>query len=370
MQLPRNSLGGKLDTSSINLASRLSARLSSKLNLRLGLKIDERDNRTPVELYTPVITDVNQRAEVPNRPYSFERKQYWGEISYRALSSLNINAGVKRKDHQRTLQSVRDTVDDSWWGEVRFDHFSSTQLRFKYETSERDTSVYQQVGMPFLQENILMRKFYLADRHRDRALLELDFSPAGPFSASLSYFVSEDSYDQSIIGLMESTENGFNLDTAYALKPNLSLHAFVTRETYDSDISGSASTPANAWIAQTEDLFTTLGFGLSGKLSEVLDIRFDVFSSEARGRIATDSGANEPPFPDLTTKLRNARFSINYRASRQWGFNLQIEHEKYTSADWQIDGLGADGISAILTMGQQSPDYSITVLRLLANYTF
>ena len=44
LQLPRNSLGGKLDTSSINLASRLSARLSSKLNLRLGLKIDERDS--------------------------------------------------------------------------------------------------------------------------------------------------------------------------------------------------------------------------------------------------------------------------------------------------------------------------------------
>jgi hypothetical protein len=72
----------------------------------------------------------------------------------------------------------------------------------------------------------------------------------------------------------------------------------------------------------------------------------------------------------LKTNLRDASISLNYRATRQWGFSLQLEHERYSSSDWQIDGLGNDGISAILTLGPQSPDYSITVLRLLASYSF
>ncbi len=370
LQLPRLSLGGKLDTSTINLATRLTARLSPKLNLRLRMKLNDRDNRTPVDLYTPVITDLELRPETPNRPYSFKRNQYWAELSYRAHASVGINAGVKQKNFKRTLQSVRETRDSTWWGEINIDHWSAAQLRLKLETSTRDMSPYRQVSDPGLQENVLMRKFHLADRQRDRAMIELDLSPADRLSASLSYFISEDSFRQSILGLMESRENSFSLDLSFALKANLSLHAFATRDNYDSDISGAANPTATAWVANTKDRFTTLGFGLSGKLSDRLDIRVDYVSSDSRGRITTDSGAGEAPFPDLTADLRDASIRLNYRASPHWGFSLQSEHEHYSSSDWQIDALGNDGISAILTLGPQSPNYSITVLRLLANYSF
>ena len=370
LQLPRASLDGKLNTSTINLATRLTANLSSRLNLRLRMKFDDRDNRTPVDFYTPVITDLEQRPETPNRPYSFKRSQYWADFSYRVHPSVSLNGGAKQKDYERTLQSVRKTRDNTWWGEINIDHWSVAQLRLKLETSNRDISPYQQVSDPGLQENILMRKFNLADRQRDRVLIELDLSPTGRLSIGLGYFISEDRYQQSILGLMESNEDSLSLDLGYALKANLSLHAFATRETYDSDISGAANPTATAWIANTKDRFTTLGFGMSGKLSDDLDIRVDYISSDSRGSIATDSGAGEPPFPDLKTNLRNATISLNYRATRKWGLSLQAEHERYSSSDWQIDGLGNDGISAILTLGPQSPNYSITVLRLLANYTF
>ncbi len=368
LQLPRSSLNGKLDI--LSLAARLTARLSPKLNLRLRLKLDDRDNRTQVDLYTPVITDFAQRPETPNRPYSFKRSQYWAEFSYRAHPSVSINGGANQKDYKRTLQSVRETMDSTWWGEINIDHWSAVQLRFKLETSDRDMSPYRQVSDPGLQENVLMRKFHLADRDRDRAVIELDLSPGNRLSANLGYFVSRDKYQQSILGLMESHENSLSLDLSYALKANLSLHAFASRDSYDSDISGPTNPTAPAWLANTNDRFTTLGIGLSGKLSDVINIRIDYISAKSRGRIVTDSGAGEAPFPDLKTNLRDASISLNYRATRQWGFSLQLEHERYSSSDWQIDGLGNDGISAILTLGPQSPDYSITVLRLLASYSF
>ena len=368
IQPPRTSLNGKLDT--ISLSARLRASLSQNLSLQLNMKYDDRDNRTPVDFYTPVITDLVQRPETPNRPYSFTRGQYSVEFSYRANRPFSFNAGAKQKNYKRTLQSVRETRDSVWWGEVSIDHWSAAQLRLRLETSNRDISPYKQVSDPGLQENILMRKFHLADRDRDRVLVELDLSPGDRLSAGISYFFSEDKYKQSILGLMKSNENNLSLDLGFAVRTNLSLHAFFNLDNYESDISGAEFDFATPWMAKTKDRFTTWGFGLSGKLNDRLNISIDYVSSYSRGRISTDSGAGEPPFPNLTTHLRNANIRLTYQASRKWGLTLQAEHENYDSSDWQIDGLGNDGISAILTLGPVSPQYSVTVLRLLANYLF
>ena len=368
LQLPRTSLDGKLNTT--NLAARLTARLSPRLNLSLRAKYDDRENRTAVDIYTPVITDLVKRPETYSRPYSFTRSQYSAELFYRTYSSVSFNAGVKQKDYKRTLQSVRETNDTTWWGGMSIDRWSTAQLRIRLESSHRDISPYRQINDPGLKENILMRKFSLADRDRDRAVIELDLSPGDRLSASLSYFIARDRYQQSILGLMESNENSLSLDLGITLNTKLSLQAFVSIENYDSDISGTFSTVAAAWSGNSEDRFTSWGVGLIGMISDKLDVRIDYFSSDARGRIITNSGAGEPAFPELGTELRNARIGLDYQASRRWGLKLLAEHESYDSSDWQIDGLGNDGINAILSLGPISPDYSITLLRLLANYTF
>ena len=45
-----------------------------------------------------------------------------------------------------------------------------------------------------------------------------------------------------------------------------------------------------------------------------------------------------------------------------------LGHPKLRAEEYSQQG--ADGISAILTMGPESPNYSITLVRLLANYSF
>ncbi|NNL95127.1 MAG: hypothetical protein HKO64_05855 [Xanthomonadales bacterium] len=49
---------------------------------------------------------------------------------------------------------------------------------------------------------------------------------------------------------------------------------------------------------------------------------------------------------------------------------MSAEQESYSSSDWKVDGLGTDGIPAILAFGQDSPDYHVTVLRIEALYRF
>ncbi len=117
--LPRTSLNGKVDTSTFNLVGKLSARLNSRLSFTARAKLDERDNKTPVETYTPVITDLVMRNDRINRPYSYERQQYSADLRFRATRNLRLSGGARQKNMDRTLQAVESTEETTWWGEAR-----------------------------------------------------------------------------------------------------------------------------------------------------------------------------------------------------------------------------------------------------------
>lgn len=370
LSLPQASLNQKIDSSTFNFTSRLVARFSSALSLTARFKKDERDNRTPSIAFTPVITDLVLRPETYNRPYSFERSQYSAELNYRPPAAVSFLAGVKRKDYKRSLQSVRKTEDSTFWGEINIAQWATAQMRVRLESTEREISPYLQVSDTGLTENVLMRKFNLAGRSQDKAVIEVDFSPTDKVSASLSYFSSKNDYDQSVLGLLKSDESSYSLDIAYALMNKFHLHVFISREKIDSQISAAENAVTAPWLAQTQDRFTIMGLGLSGELNDKMSIDLDYVTSDSTGRINTNSGAGEAPLPDLETDLRSIRLRLKYRINDKWGMVLIGEHEKYQSTDWQIDGLSNDGIAAILTLGDASPDYSTGLVRLMARYQF
>ena len=368
--LPRSSLDGKVDTSTLNLAGKFSARLSRGLNLTARIKLDEKDNKTPVDLYTPVITDIVLKQPRLNRPYSFKREKYDLELRYRAHRAVRLTAGLRRINMERTLQSVEETREDTFWGEITFNQWASAQLRLKLESSDRDASPYRQLEDGGPLEHPLMRKFNMADRDRDRVVVELDLSPVDNVSVTLSYFTTEDDYKESIIGLQESEEHSLGVDISWTVNPAVSFYGYANREDIDSSMSSAANLGSTFWQATTEDRFITAGLGIQARVSRKVSIGFDYLSANSKGIVSTDSGLGEGPFPTLETDLRNARFHISYLAGEHWGWKLFAEHETYESEDWYVDDLGPDGISNILTMGPLSPDYDVTVVRLMATYRF
>ena len=55
-----------------NLSGRLYARLADRLDLTAQYKVRERDNRTPVDIYTPILLEVFPSDPRSNRPYSYD----------------------------------------------------------------------------------------------------------------------------------------------------------------------------------------------------------------------------------------------------------------------------------------------------------
>jgi len=365
--LPRTSAGARIDAGTLDIAGKLTARLSSRLDLYASAKFDQRDNHSPVDAYTIVITDFVPGGDRLNRPYSFDREKYDIEALFRAAPSVTVRAGSRHEQYKRSLQSVRKTEERLYWGELNYNRWSTAQVHVKLEHSNRNASPYVQVDNTGLIENPMMRKFHLADRERNRTIMELDLFPDQPWSLNLSWSRAKDEYGDSLLGLRQSKEEIFSMDFGMSLTARISLNAFASREGISSALSGFDTILESSWDALTDDRINAYGLGISGRLSKRVTLGLDWTASESRGKVSV-SGAQ--PFPDLRNRFGNLRGSIAFEISPSWGCNLFVEHENLSTRDWQIDGLGPGGVANVLTLGGVSPHYSITAVRLQASYRY
>lgn len=366
--LPRDSLDGELETNMYNAFGRVYWRVTDSFNISASWKTNERDNKTPVDIYTPVLLEIFPRGLQSNRPYGYDRDQARIDFRFRALSSLRVNAGVKRDTIERTYQAVEETEEDTIWGDVEFAPWALVQARVRFEGSNRTPSDYIPVDYYERAANPLMRKFNLAERDRQRLTAEVDLMPTDALGITFSYYTTDDEYGASVLGLQDSEESSFNIDANYALSEETAVYAFFADETIDARMAGAESLTAAPWTATTEDAFRTWGVGISGRFTDRLTYGVDYFSSDSDGRIRTDSGAGERPFPVLRTELRYARVYVDFHVSERWSLGLDAYNEKYDSADWYVDGFGPTDITGLLNLGETSPDYSVNVIRVMASF--
>ena len=370
LPLPRANLGGRVDTGIAALGGKLFARVNSRFSITARAKHDERDNRTPVEQYVPVISDALVIGPRHNRPYSFERTQYSADLRFRAHRSLRLSAGGRRHDLDRTLQAVEQSEETTWWGEVKWSPAGASQLRLRIEDSDRDVSDYQQPDDVWIPDHPLMRKYNQADRDRTRVQLDLNVAAFDGFGLNINIYNAEDEYRDSAIGLQSSEVNSFTIGMDWSPAGKFSLYGFVTLDEIDSSLLGAYINRSNTWTALTDDRITTAGLGFSTELNDAARLGLDLVSADTRGDILVQTGAMEDPFTPQRTDLTNVRLYFDYRVSEHWGYHLLAEYEDYSSKDWAIDGLGVDGMDAVLTFGTVSPDYSIWHLRAQATYRF
>jgi MtrB/PioB family decaheme-associated outer membrane protein len=370
--LPRPSLDGKLETSMVNVSGRAFWRVTDRFNITASWKSSDRDNRTPVDEYTPIVLEVFPVGPYTNRPYGYERERGAIDFRFHPFGALRVNAGFERDTITRTYQAVEETEEDTVWGEVQFAPWAWLDARLKFDEADRTPSGYgvdgTLTGTYERPENPLMRKFNLAQRDRQRITAEFDLMPHEKLSFTFSYYTTDDSYGDSVLGLQDSEESSFNIDANFALGEETTIYGYFSDETIDARMAGAESFTAMPWTALTSDSFQTWGVGISGRFTERLTYGFDYLSSDSEGEILTDSGAGEAPFPLLTAELRNARVYLNFKVNERWSLGLDAYNEKYDTADWFVDGIGPTDVTGLLGFGEISPDYSVNVVRLLARF--
>ncbi len=354
---------GKVDTTNYGLT--LTTRPHNRLNVRFAYRYDERDNKTPVSLWTRVITDAIDSGDPElNIPYSFERGRLNLSGTFRLFDTVTISGGYDRTDYDRDFSEVASQTEDTGWGKLRWRPTPYLEATFKGGASAREVDEYDtDYGLLFGQ-NPLMRKYNLADRDREFAEVALSASLINtPLSIGMTYLWAEDDYYDSEVGLTEATEDRFTVDFNWAVGERSSIYVTAGSEAIESIQIGSETFAGPEWEASHDDDFSHYGGGFRiGTESEKLDLTVDYTRSEGETEILfAGQAVAADDLPELESTMDSLRLALNYNVSERFGINVSARWERLEMEDWGLEGVAPDTISQVLTMGANPYDYDVWV---------
>lgn len=396
--LPRASADAKIDTEMFN------ARLTSQLARRLGLAVtyhyDDRDNKTPREVYAFIGGDSQDQRNFEdgriNRPYSYTRQKADAILTYRLARSARFNAGVEYLDYQRDFQEVEDSDELAWLAGVSFRGWSMASLKFDFRTSSRDVSEYignaplinsflpGTIAEDEFQNHPLLRKYYLTDRDRDEYRIRADYFPNSQFNVGFASSYLKDDYDEGFFGLNEARIKSWTVDAGWYPREYLALTGFYTNEKYDASQSSRAiqnnSSPGSAgndWFADSEDTVDTYNIALT--FTDVgadrgwkgVEFGMDYTYSNTVSMIEVVSVSEETaPLPDLQSKLRTFSIWGSIAAGDSSSIRLTAESAELKTKDWGLDAVDPDTLAWVLLLGQNSANYDLWLISASWSYRF
>ena len=375
--LPRSTFDGKVDTTHADL--RVVSRPTRGLRLTAKYRYDERDNQSSRDGWDIVQADSFQSLAAENPLYGYEDTQAGLSADYAFGHGIHAYAGYDYSKDQRDEQSVSQTEEDLYWGELKYRAAGLLTLTLRAENGDRDASSYRQAPVGAGQaENPLMRKYYLADRDREAYEGKVEFG-FERVSASLKYRTAEDDYDDSVVGLTGTDYDQFAADASVVIGKGLVGSVFYSNENYDSDLVGAGSsaapnTAAPNWRASTQDKQELWGLALDwpGLLDGKLDLRADWTRSDTEGdiRVSTTLDGAKDGFPTLRGKLNSAGLAGVWHFSSRVDVTAGARWEKYDADDWALEGVGPGTIGNVLSFGSEPMEYDLVVLSAGFVYKF
>jgi len=366
--LPQPSLAGKIDTEHLNVA--LVAQPLNRLRVTARYERDERDNETTRAIYDTVATDLAYVGSRINIPYGFERSKTSAQAIFRLPNRLRLKAGVERDVHERTFQARTRSEEDAIWASLSVRTLEWLQATIGFDDRSRTGSDYRQVDLGVNLQNPLMRQYHLADRDQRVANLDLTLIPHERVNVLLRVESTRDNYPASTLGLTHGNSSYASLDTSAMLPGGWNIYASWGREDVAFDQAGSQGFGTADWSATTEDETKTRSLGFTKTLAdERMSVTFDFMDSRSRGATHMLVGIPAATFPDFTTRLNGLNLRVDYEFSDSLAVRVGYRYERYSSADWQLDGVSLTTMSNVLTLGALSPMYNVDMLTLSFTYS-
>jgi MtrB/PioB family decaheme-associated outer membrane protein len=401
--LPRADLGGRIDSRMLSL--RLAQRSLSALRWDARLRVDDRDNRTPVNEYIYISGD----SELQNAAANSARRRFnlapGSRDSLYALGagwhpdrSFGVDAELAHQSIERTTSARSDSREQRLTLKLR--HRASD--RFDYGLTlggvNREGSTYlgsrdfvdahspeYGASVPGAFENLPgLRQYHLADRRRHQigGFASLQLGERSQWNLNLGEL--RDDYRASEFGLTDSRIRHVQLDLSQGLPGNVWLHAFAGREWLDAAQRGrafqgganrlnQANDPNRNWAVDHSDRVDSLGLGLSHRApGSRLRLRADASLSDADGvlEVRTGSALTSAPLPDTRARLLRADLGLDYALREGLELGLHFRLERFDGADFAQDDTAPNTLANVILLGDESPDYRARAWLLRLLYRF
>lgn len=370
--LPGN-LDGRIDTTQAQLG--VSSRPLPKLSLRANLRYEDRDDRTPVFVYSTAAATASHDGR--NEPRSFKTTVGNVEASYLLPMQFRVTGGAEHDRRERNTADIRsvshrdETEETTLRLELRRSIAETLNGALSLVTSERTGSDWLVTtrNNGTLGSN-LVHPLHLADRDRDKLRLVLDWIPLEPLSINFIAETSKDEYSGRTLGPREGKAEFLSIDAAYRISDQWQASAWTSHNdtrAEQTSCAGSAGTgpvgltcansPAQPqWEARLRNVGTAYGVGLRGKPSSRIEFEAEVSHTKDRGEyLQSATAVTAPTIPDVTYKITTLKLRGSYGLTKVSGLRLQYIYDRFKTDDWYWTGFTyLDG-----TTVTQDPDQKV-----------
>ena len=193
---------------------------------------------------------------------------------------------------------------------------------------------------------------------------------------------NQDDYDNSDLGLTYSDNFTSTLDVNYTINTDLNLYSFYSYEYFKNEQSGYSRysnvnllkprESDNYWDVDITDSVHTVGFGLDWAIiKDKFDLQLDYTYSHALTETDTrQDDIDNNSLADLRTILHGLNLRANYRLLENMRLQLSYRYEFFMTDDFALDNISPDSIDEVLTLGNNSPDYSAHTIGASIFYEF
>ena len=365
-QVPTESLDGKVDMTGVNL--KLVSRISRSVRVNASYDYSDRDNKTNIEEWTQIsINDVNGQVAY-NTPYDITTQRAKLGVDYRINRGMKLEAGYDYRTDERSYQDRETTDENTLWTKFRLSSFENWDMWVKGSYGQRDGSQYQASEWTSSESNDLLRKYNLADRKRTMIEARVTHNPTDSLTLDLGTRYAIDDYDETQIGLTESTDLSYDASITYMLSDDMTLTAFYNRQNIESEQAGSSSFSAPTWTGVVEDQVDVIGAGWSynNLMEKKLRLGVDYTYSNSDSNTQVTQGITGD-YGDYYAKVHNVNIYGQYQATEKMALRVDYKIEKYEDNDAGND-IAPDGIWNVVGFGSNSHDYNAHLIMLSMSY--
>jgi MtrB/PioB family decaheme-associated outer membrane protein len=282
-----------------------------------------------------------------------------------------------------------------------------------------------------IHELVGMRRFFLADRNRDKVRSAIDWQATDQLSLTAGVDYNNDDYSNSVFGLQSAKSWNANFEGGYAMSESISANAFYSYEDQRSRSAGASYSsgaitntatvggvagntvvsggcfatvtdrnqnakidPCLNWSTDMRDKVNTAGIGLKhkGLIGGRLNVGADLVFTKSRTNIGVKGGtySNNPAavagrpavnpavlfipaadMPEVSTQTTELRFNAQYVIDRVSTVRFLYWYQRLKSNDYVYDAMqfGA-GITSVIPTNEQAPNYSVNVFGVSYTRTF
>lgn len=368
--LPRDSADAEVDTLTAN--GRLTYRTPlPRLSVIFDYRVDRRDNDTPRDAFTQVVTDSFVGDVRINEPLSYSRYRSGVEANYRLSGRGRLSGGLDYERFERDYGDDPATKEYTLWGQYRTRFGGIAQAHVKVSRAERAGDGQDPVSAAPSDQNPRMTWFNVADRSRTALDVGVQVSPTERTSVGVSSHLVDDDFDDTVIGRTDLVRLGVTLDASARPRENATVYAYASHDRYRTDQRNSTAFGVADWRGDTEDAYVTAGLGgeLTG-IGDKFDLGLDIMYMDSTGEVDVDTGSVERGFPDLATERLQARLRGEYQVRKNLRLGMSLGYERYRSDAWMLDGVDVDTAARLLALGEDSPSYDVVTSVVSIEYGF